>query len=507
MSSKILGHSALNAVAGIVQLGAGFVCSIVVARLLGAEAVGVVAVSLWMVTTAIAVADGGISIALRRFVPSLSDGPTRWSEARAFGAYLLRPYIVAVAALALLHLALVEWGFYAQVTFEDGRTILLTGLVFVVYAIGQYYASLLISAGRYGPLIRLTLVSAPLQIGCVWLGARLWGVDGALLGYVPAFLLFAVAAIPLLVGPRDRFGLAIGRLIRFSVVSWLSYTVQIVFLFRGEFVFLGALASHEAVGLYSAALSLTNIAIQLPLQAAGALIPFYAEKRLDVSADRPPPAFEATIRAMMLFSAPLCLGLAAIAPELMPAMFGEPFRAAGGILVVLGIGSLVFVFVSFANQLLYATEQSGFVLGVCVLGSAVMTAGCLLVIPAYGAIGAGYVRGLTYLAMAAVLFHRTKLARASATTWRALGLTLVAAIGCALVARLVVSWLGGWPGIALAVVVAALVYGAAIRWLRLLTSEDLDVLAGATERLPPFARRALRVFDGRGAGLRPQPAP
>lgn len=501
MSSKILGQSVLNAVAGIVQLGSGFACSIVVARLLGAEAVGIVAFSLWMVTTAIAVADGGISIALRRFVPNLTEGATRWREARAFGAYLIRPYLLAVAGLAVLHVALAGSGAYDGVTFEDGRTIWLTGIVFVVYAVGQYYASLLISAGRYGPLIRLTLVSAPLQIACVWLGARMAGVDGALLGYVPAFLLFAAAALPLLVGPRERFGLAVGHLIRFSVVSWLSYTVQIVFLFRGELVFLGALASHEAVGLYSAALSLTNIAIQLPLQAAGALIPFYAAKRFDVSADRPPAVFEATIRAMMLLSAPLCLGLAAVAPELMPAMFGEPFRAASGILTVLGIGSLLFVFVSFANQFLYATEQSGYVLGICVLGSVVMTAGCLAAIPAYGAIGAGIVRGLTYLVMAAILFRRTKLARASRATWRALALTLAAALVSALLARLVLMGLGGWPGLALAVAAGALGYAVAIRSLRVLPAEDLDVLLGAAGRLPPLAGRALRFV-----GNRPAPA-
>ena len=57
MTKSIMANSVLNAAAGLTLLATGFVCSIIAARLLGPEANGIIAFSLWLTTTGALIAE------------------------------------------------------------------------------------------------------------------------------------------------------------------------------------------------------------------------------------------------------------------------------------------------------------------------------------------------------------------------------------------------------------------------------------------------------------------
>ncbi|WP_246697340.1 hypothetical protein [Rhizobium sp. G21] len=86
MSKNIMANSMLNAAAGMLLLVTGFVCSIVAARLLGPEANGVIAFSLWFATTGALVAELGTGVLLMRMLPKLKVEGYDEKRRRGFAA-------------------------------------------------------------------------------------------------------------------------------------------------------------------------------------------------------------------------------------------------------------------------------------------------------------------------------------------------------------------------------------------------------------------------------------
>ncbi|MGO8506874.1 sugar transporter, partial [Rhizobium leguminosarum] len=69
MSKGIIANSVMPAAAGMLLLLPGFVSSIIPARLLGPEANGIVASSLWLVVTGASIAELGSHITLLKTLP------------------------------------------------------------------------------------------------------------------------------------------------------------------------------------------------------------------------------------------------------------------------------------------------------------------------------------------------------------------------------------------------------------------------------------------------------
>ncbi|MEP5624743.1 MAG: oligosaccharide flippase family protein, partial [Hyphomicrobiales bacterium] len=66
--ASMLRMSVVNTSAGMLSMLAGFICSIIVARVLGVEGTGLVAYALWFMTVATIVSDNGMPQAALRFI-------------------------------------------------------------------------------------------------------------------------------------------------------------------------------------------------------------------------------------------------------------------------------------------------------------------------------------------------------------------------------------------------------------------------------------------------------
>ena len=95
MSKGIMANSALNAAAGMLLLVMGFACSIVAARLLGPEANGIIAFSLWIATTGALIAELGTGVILLRKLPELRSQGYGEERRRGFAAYLAIPTVIS----------------------------------------------------------------------------------------------------------------------------------------------------------------------------------------------------------------------------------------------------------------------------------------------------------------------------------------------------------------------------------------------------------------------------
>ena len=99
----------MNAAAGMLLLLAGFVSSIITARLLGPEANGIVAFSLWLVVTGASIAELGSSITLLKTLPKLNsqgfDAKRRLGFASILVTFMLLSTVVLLGLYAIFFLS------------------------------------------------------------------------------------------------------------------------------------------------------------------------------------------------------------------------------------------------------------------------------------------------------------------------------------------------------------------------------------------------------------------
>ena len=80
------------------------------------------------------------------------------------------------------------------------------------------------------------------------------------------------------VARRNSCGVGLGYLVSSSLILSAEFINSSIFLNRIELVFLQHYWGIEAVGFYAVGLSLANLALQLPVQLSGSLLPYYSEQ-------------------------------------------------------------------------------------------------------------------------------------------------------------------------------------------------------------------------------------
>jgi O-antigen/teichoic acid export membrane protein len=150
---------------------------------------------------------------------------------------------------------------------------------------------------------------------------------------------------------------------------WAASIVDAIVWSRAEIFFLQLFWGNESVGLFSIGLTVTNLAIQLPILITSGVLTRFAERfgRADIEGMHEAYASGTRLLAFVLF--PAGLGAAAIMPVLLPAIFGSNFAAAvpsAMILVTIGcIGAAS----SVGANLVYALGRSHFIFRSGVLGA------------------------------------------------------------------------------------------------------------------------------------------
>ena len=153
------------------------------------------------------------------------------------------------------------------------------------------------------------------------------------------------------------------------------------FASRMEVFFLERSWGSHAVGLFTVSLTLANLATQGPLLLTGALLP-----RLSGHIGRDEEAearqvYATSVSLMGLLVFPACLGMAAIAPVLLPLMYGRDFDAAVPTATILLAASALVATASVAAVYLIAVERTRFLLAAAVAGAALSILAGLTIVP------------------------------------------------------------------------------------------------------------------------------
>jgi O-antigen/teichoic acid export membrane protein len=504
MSKGIMANSAMNAAAGMLLLVTGFACSIIAARMLGPEANGIIAFSLWMATTGALIAELGTGVILLRKLPELRAQGYDDRRRLGFAAYLAVPMIISTVVITILY-----WlAFVASEELHWAETApsiaLVTGFLFIMQSIGAVSKNYLIGEQRLGSFFKLTLTASLVQLAAVLGGAMLWGVEGALIGYALGQAVLFVKALTIIFRRRDSCDVPAKYLASSSIVLSMSYVVDSVFLNRIEILFLQQFWSVHIVGFYAVSLSLANLALQLPVQLTGSLLPYYSQRRhSDDSGSLPPEVFAGVIRALSYITLPMSFGLAAVSSPLVVAVFGEAFRPAGPIVALLALSAPAFVLMAILSQYLLSIDLTRTRLYIGIAGGLVIVAGCLAAVPVYGAEGAAVARIAGFSVMCVIMIRATGFGPALSPLYRSLLQVSAASLVVAAVALFVELFISGVPGIILAIAAGALAYPLALRLLGAVPEDDgrvmLNIANGLPGKIARFARPTV-LFISPAAG-------
>lgn len=505
MTQTFVRSSVLNVIAGLSTTCAGFLSTILVARVLGVEGAGVVAFASWLVTMAVVVADLGIPGALARFLPELR-GSGRDGDARGLTGLLLRRLSVVLIAITLGfsgYAAATAWLRPGPEVIDGGnyRDVWLFWALVAVSCLTQGLASFangyLKGREAFRHIAVLAVVGGTVQVLATLIGVRLFGIAGALAAAAIGALLPAAVGVAVAL----RAGGAIEpklkqRVDRFAWETWGSYLVMSFAWSRMEIFFLERSWGSEAAGIFSVSLNLTNLATQAPMLLTGAFLPFLSRHSAGQGTPKTREAYATGMRLMALIVFPACIGVAAIAPKLLPALFGPDFARAIPTAMVLLAAASVTATASIATTYLFAVERTRVVFASGALGAALAIVVGLAIVPTYGAIAAAIGRGAIQVFVVLVTLWYIQRHLGCRTPFRSLGLLLLAALACGAAAFVVVSGVPGAASLPLAIAAGGCVYGLSLRILRPLPSADLGHLTAACEGLPGWAGRPLVAFIG-----------
>lgn len=181
---------------------------------------------------------------------------------------------------------------------------------------------------------------------------------------------------------------------------------------------------------------------------------------------------------------PVCFGLAAISPALVPLLFGETFSAAVPATAILAIAAGVSVIAATAPNMIYSLEHGHFLIISNLVGLALMVAAGLLIIPLYGLLGAALARAVVQgvVVMLEAWYVQRRL-QFSLPLKPLIGLLAASAFSGAC-AFGVVQTLTGPLALAIAVPIGIAAYWLAIRQLNIIDELDEPILAKAIESSP-----------------------
>ncbi len=437
--------------------------AVVIARMLGAEALGAYAYAMGLAALFGLLPNLGVSTLLTRTVARAPEGAAGMLAA-ALRAQLLVAGIVLVLIPAFAALL-------PEQPVPLGYTVLAAAQL-CVGTLGWPYLAILAGRARYDLVAVAELAAGVAGTVCVLAAA-------ALSGTVLAFLMAHVAATGLAViiarrsavphlPPGPEPALPLGRLFRQAAPLGATCAVQSLYT-RLDVVMLGQMAPPSALGLYSAAYKPINLAVYFGNTIAGVLLPLMATEPRGAA----PAAFIRAMRGLWAAAPGMAMAVSGLAHPVLRALFGAEFAAAAPILTVLAWSAAAnWLYAPLAISLQARDRERWWLLSLA-LAALVNGVGNLWAIPRWGGLGAA---GVTLASETVLLGLGTCLA------WRTLGLLpaarpVAAGLAGAAAGTFVLALFAGSAPVA-ATALALAVYLIVLVASRTIGVEDLAIVLG-----------------------------
>ncbi len=499
MASQFIRNSLFGILAGLGTTLGNFISGLLVARILGVELTGTVTFVIWLTNMLVTIFVAGIPPTLGRYLPEISATGEAHTAPSQLLSYLFRPFLLFVLLPVIGLLLYAAWLFYHGHPFMGtDRTALENPVVFIIVAaccgsqaLADYVKAYFRGMQEFNKLARITTIAVFAQVFVIGVGGFLFGVNGALIGYVlgnglPAFFIRKVIKGNKIINPELKI-----RVIRYARFRWAAEVMSAFVWSRIEVFFLAVWWGAEPVGLLTVGMSLANLAVQGPLMLTWGLLPRFTEQFGKSEFSGMNNAYQMATRLMALLVFPACFGLAAIIPQIVPLLFGEAFARAIPMAEILIFAAAIPAAATVGSNVLWAADRSDLDFYSGLAGMVIAIICGITIIPAFGAMGAVWSRIVTQLSVVALVsWLMSKKLPIHLPIWDLLKIG-IAALFCAFIARLTLYYVSGLVGIPLAIIFAALSYGLALRLIKAIPANDAIKIRSLSKFFPHIVRRPL----------------
>lgn len=474
--------------------------SVLVARSIGPDVLGVYNFANWILGAGIVVVTNGVTYGMQLFTAEkLGQGDV--AGARAVLAHGLRWQLGLSAVLVAVGMALTL--FFSPPQFRLALTIavlsIAPAILLSVPAAGlgaaQAFSANVVSS------IAAVLVNLAAAVAALSAGWGLTGVTAALLlsrlvdaaGRYIAWqrvrrTLEAAAGTS---GALEHASLDAPRLQTFAFRSSLLILVELVVWDRSEFLVLTRFSALRELAFYSLSFNIVQQALMLPNLLGRAL-----SANLQVERGSDPTNVTRLsrdgMRYVFLLAAPLTLGLASLDRAIIPLLYGAKYAGAVPVLTVVAALAAMRGALRPVQSLLTMSEQQPFLIRFNVALGCLNIALDLWLIPRYGAIGAAWANGISQgLAAVGLTAYASRRLGLSVPVGD-MGRILLACTPMAIAVRALAEWLPHWPAALLGVPLGAALYMGALRGLKVIRPVDRSRLESLDRTLPRPVRGAYR---------------
>ena len=490
--------SALGTIGGLAM---GVVTNIVLARSLGASALGQFNYWMWLIGLLALVASPGLPEAMTKFGSEYLGQQKRGTASAVFVRLLLLE--LTLGAVAGVTVLLNAWATASP----DPAALTLVAFSLVLLAVEGFLICAAKGALDYRIFSRASLVGGIVYTIAATTAVSLgFGVYELLLIFIVRRLLtilLIVWKLPLHYDLRGALRFSIspelrGRIFRYSRDIVLILVSSTIPFDRSGVFFLNLFAAEADIAYYSQSYDLALKAMAIPAIFTATLIPTFSSLHGQKNNEQLKHVYLSSNRFAACIAMPIGLGGAAIASSV-SLLYGPEFIAMSPIIAILFIGGIVSAIASVSASMLYGAEGQQFILRSNAIIAALNIALSFFLIPRYGATGAALATSTSKAISGAVCMAYTSRRLQLTLPFRVLSRIGLAAILAAAVAWLISALFGGLVS---AIFAAILAYVVLLRLFRALEANDRVLLTRASAFLPG---RLSTIYLGLVDFLVPQP--
>ena len=401
--SHVSRHSSIFFLGTIFTAAAGYVFKIYLARVLGAEALGIYTLGITIVGFVGVFNALGLPQAAVRFVATYSAT----GKLQRLGAFLISStFLLLVLNLALATLMLLIGPAIAMRFYHTSDLVPYMGLLAAIMLLGGLNSFLGQVLAGYKDIIRRTVITnficSPVSIGItvllVTLGTGLWGyVFAQVASAAIVFVLLVVNVWKLT--PREAFANVSGlarlepEVISFSAAAFGMGFLEFV-MSQGDKVLIGFYLNVRSVGIYAVSAALVTF-IPILLQSVNQIFsPVIADLHARGERELLQRLFQTLTKWVLGLTLPLAISVILFAKPLM-GMFGQAFEPGWPILVIGTAAQLVNCGVGSVGYLLLMSGQQHRLVRVQTVCAVLMLLLNFVLVPRWGITGAAVAAAAT----------------------------------------------------------------------------------------------------------------
>ena len=454
--------------------------SVIYARLLGKEGLGVFAVLMQLSAAIIPLSSLGLGTAVTRMIPEYRKKAPNEIETLLSSAFIVT--LVAGFAVSIGYFVLAD--FLAAVYGVPDLVLLIriSASLVVLNALVVLAAAIVQGFQRVKELALLGLVGQGVTVPVTFYMTLTWGLLGAVLaGTVSLALTIAIyfRAVRSIVRTNelkiswsrvDRRHAA--ALLRVALPLFASFILlRPALLFQSSYLALHI--GYAELGLFRVASVLYRAVLLLPIALSVPLLPAISEMYAEGTRDRTRGQLSSLIRVTALLSLPIALAIGLGSGPIIEFLFGPEYLAASLLVFIISAAAFVDTIGVVVENTLLGTGRTFHVLLLTMMQAVVISLGSFFFISAFGLLGIGFAILLNAVLYAAVVGGYFLVQRE--LSFRGVRSSLALALGVFLVASLLVL-LGGQNNLPILVVFLAALL---LIEFKLLSERDRFVLRDA----------------------------